>query len=285
MSLFKHIFAKALVALLLLSTACKKENTKENLQEHVAEATDVVLTAHSLTQLAISYLKGINDSILLADGFNEIYSTYYYLSGDEISSLMELKYTYSRLDAFERYREGTINVNIEGGLHEEGGNASFDFIDFHLDRTPEKVSANSFTIRNLGVQDDEASYRHDVQSFVFQPDSTSIITASASLTYRWIKANPAAPYFHIADQFEITGTIDLISRSGETATASISNTLVLGLNCIYFIHGSMQISFGTLEPKNCTVSFRTSQQCEAFADLQIGEMRFFIDLMYPYTGQ
>lgn len=270
-------------------SSCTKENTKESYQQHVLVATDALLAQQTLAQLTLTYLKGIHDSLLLADNFVEKDGAFYYLTQQSDHYQLEIKYTYNQQDEYNRWRNGIILVTISGGLHEDNSVASFNFDAFYLDQNPffdythQNVSVGGYSLRQLGEQGGNLLYEQTVESFGFNPDTLdSKVFISDLSTYEWVRAGNSS-YYNPADQINITGSAEVISKSGEMVKSDAVGTVVFASSsCIYFRAGDINLKFDDIKPDAGRVVFRASSTCEHIADLELDELRFLIDLIYPY---
>jgi hypothetical protein len=284
-----YLTGSFLIGIALIISSCAKENTKENYQQHVLVATDAVLAHQTLAQLTLTYLKGIHDSILLADNFVEKDGAFFYLTQQGNNYQLEIKYTYNQQDEYDRWRNGIIMVTITGGLHEDNSVASFNFNDFYLDQNPfldytdQKVSAGSYSLRQLPEQDGNLRYEQTVESFGFNPDTLgSKIFISDLSTVEWVRAGNST-YYNPADQVNIMGSSEIISKSGELVKSDAVGTVVFApSSCIYFRAGEINLKFEDIKPDAGRIVFRTAQSCEQIADLEIDDLPFLVDLIYPY---
>jgi hypothetical protein len=282
-------FGILLFGMALGISSCTKENTKESYQQHVLIATDVMLAQQTLAQLTLTYLKGIHDSLLLTDNFVEKDGAFYYLTQQGANSQLEIKYTYNQQDEYNRWRNGIILVTISGGLHEDNSVASFNFDEFYLDQNPffdytyQKVSLGGYSLRQLGEQDGNLLYEQTVESFGFNSDTLdNKVYISELSTYEWVRSGNSS-YYNPADQINITGSAEVISKSGDMVKSDAVGTVVFASSsCIYFRDGEVNLKFEDIKPDAGRVVFRTSSSCEHIADLELDELRFLIDLIYPY---
>ncbi len=282
-------FGILLFGMALGISSCTKENTKENYQQQVIFATEAMLASHTLAQLTLTYLKGIHDSVLLADNFVEKDGAFYYLTQQGGNYQLEIKYTYSLLDEYDRWRNGIIKVAITGGLHEDNSLASFNFDDFYLDQniwfdyTHQKVSAGTYTLRQLGEQDGNLRYEQTVESFGFYPDTLgSEISISNLSTYEWVRAGNSN-YYNPADQLNINGSSEITTKSGDLVKSDALGTVVLSpSSCIYFRAGEFNLKFENIKPDAGRVVFRTTQSCEHIADLELDDLQFLVNLVFPH---
>lgn len=271
------------ILLTVLLASCQKAETKKSYQEHIALVSEALLAKHSLVQLTLTYIKGINDSVLLADRYSNFNRTHFYLTNEGNDHNLELKYFGNR-DFYGRYRDGSINVRIKGELNADGSEAEFHFTGFYYDSVAKPLTTAVFNLKQMGRENDQMVYNLSVQNVVFHPDTMRSISASADYSIKWINADGSG-YYHPADQFEITGGTDIISSSGEEVKLGITRTTVMTPDCIYFKEGEMDIGFSTSEPGRASLTFRTHAACEQLADLEMDNIRFVLDMVYPKSEQ
>lgn len=193
------------------------------------------------------------------------------------------------LDEYDRWRNGIIKVAITGGLHEDNSLASFNFDDFYLDQniwfdyTHQKVSAGTYTLRQLGEQDGNLRYEQTVESFGFYPDTLgSEISISNLSTYEWVRAGNSN-YYNPADQLNINGSSEITTKSGDLVKSDALGTVVLSpSSCIYFRAGEFNLKFENIKPDAGRVVFRTTQSCEHIADLELDDLQFLVNLVFPH---
>ncbi len=267
-----------MVAASLLS-ACQKTETNKSYQEHIELVSEALLAKHSIVQLTLSYIKGINDSILLADHYSNFDRTHFYLTKDGDDHNLELKYFRNR-DFYGRYRNGSYHVRIKGEVNTDGSEAAFHFTDFRYDSVAKPPTTAVFTLEQMGTENGHLVYNLSVQNFVFHPDSLRSISSSGDYSITWINADGSG-YSHPADQFEITGGTDIISSGGKEVKLGITRTTVMAPECIYFKDGEMDLGFSTNEPNRASLTFRTHAACEQLADLEMDGIRFVLDMVYP----
>lgn len=282
MRLYLKVISTFMLMTVLLAT-CQKAETKKSYQDHIALVSEALLAKHSLVQLTLTYIKGINDSVLLSDRYNHFHETHFYLTNAGNDHNLELKYFGNR-DFYERYRDRSINVCIKGELNTDGSKAEFHFTNFYYDSVAKPLTTAVFILEQTGRQNDQLVYNLSVQNFVFHPDTLRSIAASADYSIKWINADGSG-YYHPADQFEITGGTDIISSSGEEVKLGITRTTVMAPDCIYFKDGEMDIGFSTNEPNRASLTFRTHAACDQLADLEMDDIRFVLDMVYPKSKQ
>jgi hypothetical protein len=278
-----------LISLAFLFGACTKENTKDNYQQHIHSATEAVLAHQTLAQVTLTYLKGIHDSLLLANNFVEKDGASYYLTQQGEEYELEIRYPLSKLDEYERWRDGTIKVYISGGLHADGSLARFSFHDFFLDQNPffenekQNVSAGDYTLQQMSGQNSSFVYDQKVESFGFYPDTLgNKIHISDLSTYEWVRS-AGSSYFNADDKVTIVGSSEIITKSGHLVKSDVVDALVFSPNsCIYYKEGSFNLKFEKIEPGGCQIIFRASETCAHYADLELDDLHFLVSLVYPY---
>jgi len=242
-------------------SSCKKDkNSYYSYNSGIDAAKDYVVGQQMMVLLLNTYFKSISDSLLLATGRSNIDGAAIYLKTGESDTLLIRYPVWGAYDGYGHWRSGDIKVCADQGFLNPSTAYPFYFIDFFYDKDTLRVDNLVLNYHGKQGQDDLFSVFSDTIHQVFS-DSSGLSKFWMNQSFLRIK-DPSSVYYTLLDKFEISGSIEGISRDAVHYQTKIvtDSTLLSQYNCSFLKQGPLSISFRDL-PYNGTIHFSKADTC------------------------
>ena len=272
----KHTFRGSLLfilAIMLVTSSCHKENTSFDYNQAVETVSDYV-EAQQMTDLILStYFKAITDSTLLTNGASEIDGAF--VSCMDSSTKIVIEYpSWGKDDGYGHYRKGKYEASTESNLFDSLAVINFTFHNFYYD--DDSISVEEFTLENLGATTNH-NYLFNVSATDILRkfhDTTGHIKYQVEQNFIRVK-DPSSPYYTNDDYFEVSGNMIGVARNGDTfnsSTSDISN-LIDYLSCQWIKGGVTEVDLPEFI-YSASVDFNNEGECKNQFLITINETLF-----------
>jgi hypothetical protein len=236
------IIVTTLVVLTFSFSACKKKNTEVNYQHQLNSVHNINLLQHTIAEITTTYIKAINDSLLINTNFTDFEGCYFRLDKSGMNDTLFMDYGTGSF-VHDRWLEGIIKVEIAGGFNAVGSSATFNFRTFTCDYYPTNIINSESCV--ITFEDKTASSSSFVQEFTNFKSTTDTVdnnwaAMSGRITYDYIKTGDS-DYYTEDDTISITMNSDYIDYAGRLLSIASTTPTQLEKNCSYLTYGKSQI--------------------------------------------
>ncbi|NOU48352.1 MAG: hypothetical protein HOO86_15005 [Bacteroidales bacterium] len=254
------LFATFIILSLIIS-GCKKKNTEINHQDEINSVHNINLLQHTISEVTTTFIKAINDSLLLAT--NGAVFEGCYLSLNTVGSTDTLVMDYGTGSiVHDRWLEGLIRVDIEGGINTVGSTATINYLTFSCD-IPVKtlVTSGSCVVTVVSKTPISASYQQSLTNFKCTIDTLDRNWASMTgeLVYDYKKSGNSN-YYSANDTIEISMNSAYSDFKERALTSTTIKPTQLGNNCSYLSLGESQIDITEPDAATGTLIFNESSK-------------------------
>jgi hypothetical protein len=269
-------FISTLIVLIFSFSACKDKNTEVNYQHQLNSVHNISLLQHTISEVTTTYIKSINDSLLIASNNSIFEGCYLRLNTSGTIDTLFMDYGTGSF-VHDRWLQGVISVEISGGVNAVGSTAVFNFKTFTCDYTPKNTVSSEFcTVILENKTTSSISYIQEFTNFKSTTDTVDNNWAAMSgqNSYDYIKSGDSE-YYAVDDTISISTTCNYIDYAGRILSCASTTPSQLQKDCSYLTYGKSQIdisspvvSSGTLicneTPKICMSRFRFEMDSDLF---------------------
>jgi hypothetical protein len=269
-------FISILIVLIYSFSACKDKNTEVNYQHQLNSVHNISLLQHTISEVTTTYIKAINDSLLIASNNSIFEGCYLRLNTSGTIDTLFMDYGTGSF-VHDRWLQGVISVEISGGVNAVGSTAVFNFKTFTCDYTPKNTVSSEFcTVILENKTTSSISYIQEFTNFKSTTDTVDNNWAAMSgqNSYDYIKSGDSE-YYAVDDTISISTTCNYIDYAGRILSCASTTPSQLQKDCSYLTYGKSQIdisspvvSSGTLicneTPKICMSRFRFEMDSDLF---------------------
>ena len=269
-------FISILIVLIYSFSACKDKNTEVNYQHQLNSVHNISLLQHTISEVTTTYIKSINDSLLIASNNSIFEGCYLRLNTSGTIDTLFMDYGTGSF-VHDRWLQGVISVEISGGVNAVGSTAVFNFKTFTCDYTPKNTVSSEFcTVILENKTTSSISYIQEFTNFKSTTDTVDNNWAAMSgqNSYDYIKSGDSE-YYAVDDTISISTTCNYIDYAGRILSCASTTPSQLQKDCSYLTYGKSQIdisspvvSSGTLicneTPKICMSRFRFEMDSDLF---------------------
>jgi hypothetical protein len=254
------VFLCVFVVAIFFSSCKKDENSYYSYNSGIDAAKDYVVGQQMMALLLNTYFKSISDSLLLETGRSNIDGAAVYLKDGNPDTLLIRYPVWGTNDGYGHWRSGDIKVCAEDGFFNPSADYRFRFIDFLYDKDTLRVDSLSVQYMEKDGPNDLFSVYSDTICQIFS-DSSGVSKFWMNQSFLRIK-DPSSVYYTLLDKFEISGSIEGVSRDGVHYQTKIvtDSTLLSQYNCSFLKQGPLSISFRDL-PYDGTIHFSKADTC------------------------
>lgn len=269
-------FVTTIIVLTFSFSACKEKNTEVNYQHQLNSVHNINLLQHTISEVTTTFIKAINDSLLIAS--NNLILEGCYLRLNTIGTIDTLFMDYGTGSfVHDRWLQGVIHVEITGGVNAVGSTAIFNIKTFSCDYTPENsITSEICMVTVENKTSSSISYIQEFTNFKSTTDTADNNWAAMSgqNSYDYIKSGDS-DYYAVDDTISISTTCNYIDYAGRILSCASTIPGQLQKDCSYLTFGKSQIdisspvvSSGTLifneTPKVCMSRFRFEMDSDLF---------------------
>lgn len=269
-------FISILIVLIYSFSACKDKNTEVNYQHQLNSVHNISLLQHTISEVTTTYIKAINDSLLIASNNSIFEGCYLRLNTSGTIDTLFMDYGTGSF-VHDRWLQGVISVEISGGVNTVGSTAVFNFKTFTCDYTPKNTVSSEFcTVILENKTTSSISYIQEFTNFKSTTDTVDNNWAAMSgqNSYDYIKSGDSE-YYAVDDTISISTTCNYIDYAGRILLCASTTPSQLQKDCSFLTYGKSQIdisspvvSSGTLicneTPKICMSRFRFEMDSDLF---------------------
>mgnify|MGYP001255522956 CR=1 FL=1 len=240
----KHKVLFYLIGITIIFSSCGKENEQIDYNVGVLASQEYVQSQQMMNLLLNTYFKSITDSLLIFNYHSEIDGAVVVYSDTPEEKIVMDYPDWGCSDDCGHYRAGTITAKPNTGFYDSLAVINFTFENFQYDNND--VYVNGMTITNLG----RLNGIH--YTFKIQTGSVQVIYADTSgatefnMGQNFVFYKDPTTIFHSPeDYFEITGTMNGTTSTGESFTANLSEQeyILNAFSCIWAKLGPAILSF------------------------------------------
>jgi hypothetical protein len=254
-------FFASFIILSLIFSGCKKKNTEINHQNEINSVHNINLLQHTINEVTTTFIKAINDSLLLTTNDALFEGCYLRLNTYGSTDTLVMDYGTGSF-VHDRWLEGLIRVDIEGGINSVGSTATIYFSTFSCD-FPIKtlVTSESCIVTVQNKTPVSATYQQSFTNFKCTNDTLERNWASMTgeLVYDYKKSGNSN-YYSEKDTIEISMNSAYSDYNERALTSTSITPTQLGNDCSYLSFGESQIDITEPDAATGTLFFNESSK-------------------------
>ena len=250
-----------ILAIMLITSSCHKENTSFDYNQAVETVSDYV-EAQQMTDLILStYFKAITDSTLLTNGASEIDGAFVTCMDSSTKIVIEYP-SWGKDDGYGHYRKGKYEASTESDFFDSLAVVNFTFHNFYYD--DDSISVGNFTLENIGSTTNHYYLFNVNATDVLRKfhDTTGNIKYQVEQNFIRVK-DPSSPYYTDDDYFKVSGNLTGVARNGSTFNSTTNNTsnLIYYLSCQWINGGITEVDIPEFI-YNASIDFNNEGDCK-----------------------